>query len=383
MQGRPQFAEPTYRAPFGGWHSQLPAHIIPSSHSPFHENVLFRNGEILAAPNFKYALSNPIDRLPVRAINSFVDNNTVAHTVAITGGTLYQLINNPIYKDPQPAGNRSIDNPWFWVAVDNFDPAGQNTPIASRIFLNKVYYTGGTHFVYSWNGIDTTVVKENELQGGFFLGELGFHLIILNTVELEGTDVVSYPQRVRWTPSGLPDVWNPASNPGAGFNDMLDVPDSISGFITLGRVGYIFRANGITQMSLTGRGSIPFKFDHLWSSDKGIGNIYPFGIASYGATGIFISSEDIYKITPGSFENIAGGARDKIFEDLADAAFTPIGTITPAITKKFIYPCYMLFIPRKNFSTIMWTYNIEDKNWSRRVIDRGIVTAQPRTVMVK
>ena len=73
--------------------------------------------------------------------------------------------------------------------------------------------------------------------GAYFIGELNFQVIILNTVEQVYQQGVQYfPQRVRWSASGLPYTytyaqngtqtlvggWDPTVNTSAGYNDMLD-----------------------------------------------------------------------------------------------------------------------------------------------------------------
>lgn len=195
--------------------------------------------------------------------------------------------------------------------------------------------------------------------GAFFLIELNAQLIMLNTVESSGGN---FPQRVRWTPSGLPTIWDPNVNIGAGFNDELDVSDSILGAFTVGTTAFILRTNGITELTSTGTGINPFNFNHLWASDRGIGNIYPFGYASYGPLGIFISSDDIYNVSLGGFKRIGGVARDAIYNDLFAAIGPPVGSIIPYYQLNYVYNHYRLSIPQSN-GTKTWVYAIEDDSW--------------------
>jgi hypothetical protein len=195
--------------------------------------------------------------------------------------------------------------------------------------------------------------------GAYFLIELNAQLIMLNTVE----DGQNFPQRVRWSPSGLPTIWDPDVNIGAGFNDLLDVPDAITGALTVGTTAFILRNNGVTEVTSTGQGINPFDFDHLWASDRGIGNIYPFGYASYGPLGIIISSDDIYNISLGGFKRIGGRARDAIYNDLFSTTGVPIGAIIPYYSGKYVYNHYRLSIPQGS-NNKTWVYSIEDDNWS-------------------
>lgn len=371
MQYKPQYAEPSYQAPWQGINVQEPEILMAPAAVPKCSNFIFRNGEIVSAPRFKkLTIPHPESPTPVRGLSSFVDNNNVAHTVAITARQLFQL--NRIYG--------RIPTEYVWKGVDSY--AGADVPIQPLVFLNKVYWTAATPGLWSWDGIKSSVTKESDY-GAYFFGQLGFHLILLNTVEPDAQDgTFNYTQRVRWSATGLPNVWEPSANPNAGYNDQLDVPDGITGWLSIGNSGFIFRNNGITKMVLTGNGLKPFDFYHLWGSDKGVGSIYPQTVAGYGSVGMFISSEEIYKVTQNSFENVGGKARDAILSDLADATEVPTASIIPNLNRKFQYLTYQLAIPTKG-DTKLWIYHIEDGNWTQRFLSEVIISSRMRMVATR
>ena len=197
--------------------------------------------------------------------------------------------------------------------------------------------------------------------GGYFLIELNAQLLMLNTVESVGGN---FTQRIRWCPSGIPTIWDPNVNIGAGFNDELDVADSIMGAFTVGTTAFILRNNGITEVTSTGNGINPFNFNHLWASDRGIGNVYPYGYAAYGPLGIFISSDDIYNVSLGGFKRIGNTARNAIYNDLAQSTGVPIASIVPFYQGNYIYNHYRLAIPQGN-NNVTWVYSMEDDMWVR------------------
>lgn len=215
--------------------------------------------------------------------------------------------------------------------------------------------------------------------GGFFLIELNSQLLLLNTTEgpTNGAGTQSFTQRIRWCPSGLPTIWDPLVNLGAGFNDELDVSDNIMGAMTVGTTAFIFRNNGITEVTSTGNGVNPFTFNHLWASDRGIGNIFPFGYASYGPLGIFISSDDVYNVSLGGFKKIGGVNRDAIFADLYITTGTPIASIVPAYQGNYVYNEYRLAIPQ-GFNTVLYRYSIDDDSWQRDYLNNKIMTGISR-----
>jgi hypothetical protein len=197
--------------------------------------------------------------------------------------------------------------------------------------------------------------------GAFFLIELNAQLIMLNTIESVGGN---FQQRIRWCPSGLPTIWDPAVNIGAGYIDELDVSDAITGAFTVGTTAFILRTNGITEATSTGNGINPFNLNHLWASDRGIGNVLPFGYAAYGPLGIFISSDDIYNVSLGGFKRIGGVARDSVYNDIYAATSNPIGSIVPYYQKNYVYNHYRLSIPQGQ-NNVTWIYSLEDESWQR------------------
>lgn len=171
-------------------------------------------------------------------------------------------------------------------------------------------------------------------------------------------------------------TFDPGVNVSAGFNDFIDCPDIITGLMALGREGFVFRQNGITHMTPTGKGVAPFDFNHMWSSQNGIGNVYPFTIAQYGNTGVFISFEQIYQITPGALQPIGGGARDAIMVDLAKSTGSPKASIDRGFNLGYTFLNYHLRIPLDN-ATRSYVFSMEENNWTSWTTTGVWPTGQP------
>lgn len=272
-------------------------------------------------------------------------------------------------------GQQIIDSNKNLQVANNSGKSGTAAPVwGNTIGAQTIDNTGTPIPVITWteNGVNINSpsgfvnacivdATNGVTAGGYFLIELNAQLLMLNTVESVGG---IFPQRIRWCASGLPTIWDPNVNIGAGFNDELDVADSIMGAMTVGTTAFIYRNNGITEVTSTGNGINPFNFNHLWASDRGIGNVYPFGYASYGPLGIFISSDDIYNVSLGGFKRIGGTARDSIYNDLALNTGVPIASIVPYYQSNYVYNHYRLAIPQGNKS-VTWIYSIEDDMWVR------------------
>lgn len=239
----------------------------------------------------------------------------------------------------------------------------------------------GSGFTIFITGVTSTPVIGSV--GAAFLAESNNSLLLLNTTEQTGpTAIQTYSQRERWSANGLPNVWDPNVNISAGSNDFLDVPDAITGALTMGSsVVYIFRTNGITEQTVNGSGSLPYTWNHLWGEQHGIGNVYPYTIDSYGSVGFFVDFENVYQVSVYSFEPIGGTARDAIMADLANTnAGQPIGGVCDQLVNGVVYLTYMLCIPfgsGPNIGTKIWKYSLEDKTWTPDFVSGFIATSRP------
>lgn len=393
-----------YEGPFSGLDVQKPETLISDKASPDFNNFMLRNAELRSRPAFVQALAGAGQWQ--LGIVSFLDINGTYHTVVWSGNRLYQY-------DPSLLPG----NPWVGMVGAPGDM--ETNPVTYRIFGNTVYYSnigfiaspphpaGGssipptiTPFVAYWNGLDAAPVYQHtysdasvsysiagisladsptvggSLPGGptmtgplaigaGFISELNNHIILANVVvKDQGTGIIyNYPNLVWWSANGLPLQWDPTQNTSAGFNPFLDVSDQITGLAMLGVAGYIFRTNGITQMTPTGSAAAPFEFDHMWASEHGIGNVQPWSIAQYGPTCVLVAQDNIYSLSVTNAQPIGGTARDAIMADIAASTGTPFAAILPIYKAGYVYLTYNILIPFDTFVR-QYVYSFEEQNWS-------------------
>jgi len=394
-----------YEGPYQGLDVEHPETLISDKASPNFNNFMLRNAELRSRP----ALVQPFAGFGSYqlGITSFLDINGTYHTVGWSGTELFQ------YDPTLLPGNP-------WRDMGQSAPGNMEiNPVAYRAFANTVYYTdigfiaspphtaGGSSkpptilpFMGYWDGIlsvpvfSTTFADASialsaagisrtnsptvggSLPGGptmvgplaigaGFIGELNNQLILANvSVKDQGTGTIfKFPNLIWWSANGLPLQWDPTVNTSAGFNPFLDVPDLITGMATLGIAGYIFRTNGVTQFTPTGSAVTPFQFDHMWSSEHGIGNVQPWSIAQYGPNCAFIAEDNIYSLSVTTAQPIGGTARDAIYSDIANSVAQPFANITPKFKAGYVYLTYVLLIPMNGFVR-MYVYSFEDKNWA-------------------
>ena len=375
--------EVVYAAPWKGLNNSSPDIYLDPSESPALSNIWLRNMEIQSAPNFAFAFVGPEPNNPSLGQVSFMDANATIHTCAFTTRGMFQLGSN----NATPSGN-----PWSSVGGLALNPG---VPVSARSFANLLYWTNGSPYLQSWDGIASASLLVSGLTssifggvgssiGGVYLYELNDQLCLLNVSILNAAStgstpagsVTNLPQRLWYSANGVPNQFDPTVNISAGFVDFLDVPDIFTGVMALGEVAYMFRTNGITEQTITGNPLAPFYFDHLWASEQGIGNVYPWSIAQYGSSGFFVSTEDIYSASVYKFDPIGGKAREAIMRDLSRAILNPVANVIPSQSYGFIYVCYELCIPLQGFTRI-YRYSTEDHNWMQHDLTGYQITGRP------
>ena len=379
MSDKNQQVKFTYQGPWAGVDTSLPETDIQPNSSPFISNCILRTGELRSRMPFTPLFAAPNDGTAVRSLTCMLDVNAVVHTIAISQLAIYQLSAN------WPDMLRRGTNPWLVLA--NFSSAQADSPFALAILQAQLYFTNGGNAIFNWNGLTNTIqniasLADGTVFGAFYLMELNSKLVAAYISETKNGVTNSFPYRVRWTASAQPTAWDVTTNIAAGFTDMFDVSDIITGMLPIGRTGYIYRTNGITEMIPNSSGG-GFDFDHLWASDRGIGNILPQSIAGFGPMNIFVSGDEIYQITPSGLNGIGKVSLNAIKSDLANAAGTVMGTIVPYMAQDYVYTVYMLIIPFDDQSAAMWLYDIKEQSWTRWRTTNKTFTCKPRYVYLQ
>jgi len=187
----------------------------------------------------------------------------------------------------------------------------------------------------------------------------------------------NYPYQYAWSaPQGAYSQFNPLTTQngiaiatGAGFNNLPDVEDTITGYISTGPTQFVLRGQGITEVSPLNSGINPFSFDHLWASNKGIGTIYPGTVSQYGSLGGFLSDTDIFTLGYSGLNSISFKALSAIYQDL-------IGTCGGNNIAGGMGPIYLngevsnVFIlaacdTSSNPTIYIWMFNFRTNEWFR------------------
>lgn len=391
-----------YGPPWQGVDSSAPENLIAEGATPFSDNIYIWRNELFSYPRFQQQFPQPYgDLTRIRALFSGLFRNInytgpapappVLTTPsqdrvvgAITDNALYVL--HPYWRNnfTSPGADLFIDDPNWQkgadLSADILTNPYTNISFPYVISNNILYFSKGRGRIYSWDpslwnnqtgGTLTTLVDGI---GCMFMAMINEHLVCAYTNEnkapLPDPESGLHPTRIRWTPSGIFNIFDPTVNVGAGLVDLQDVADAITGIIPLGRSALIIRTNGVTEMFPLGSGINPFGFNNMWASEHGIGSIFIGTVDNWGSMGAFVSEEDIYIVTPASFKGIAGKAKQAIYADLLNKTMydSVLGRMIPGIADGHSHFMYQLYIPDTVSGTvpILWTYSFDQDCWFRK-----------------
>jgi hypothetical protein len=257
----------------------------------------------------------------------------------------------------------------FSVTVPNYTG---NPTIGSLTFKN----INGVCF-FSWAGLPYILQHNNvaasiltDFLGAAILNEINGRLIAADVYQFAAGVTTEFPYQIAWSAAaGDYGQFNPLVGglvTGAGFNNLPDVEDTITGFFTTGPTGYIIRGQGITEMSPLNSGIQPFDFNHLWASHKGIGTIYPTTVSQYGSLGCFMSDTDIFTLGYEGIQTIAGKAKSFIYQNaiVKNAAFSICAGLGPIQINGEVFLSYCIaYRQGTGANVIIYCYNFVTKEW--------------------
>jgi hypothetical protein len=210
--------------------------------------------------------------------------------------------------------------------------------------------------------------------GCSFLREMSGRLVAMNVWQVFGGVPTNYPYQIAWSADsqqyGIWNVLDISGNPtGAGFNNLPDCEDVITGAQFTGPTGYIYRQQGITEITGLNSGIQPFNFNHLWASYKGIGTVYSNSLDQYGTEAAFLSDSDVFSFGMSGLASISGTAKQAIYEDLLLSSNNVFGLVCPIQFDSEPEMFYILVMQplaavAGSYQTIFWMYSYVTQEWT-------------------
>jgi hypothetical protein len=253
-----------------------------------------------------------------------------------------------------PPGSNSIRIPSQTINVPNIPGVTDITDIQIRIITQAS--ASGVNEANSWGSVLSATAE---------------------LVTAASLVISQFPYQYAWSAAeGQYSIFNPQTVQGgvtvvtgAGFNNLPDVEDEITGLFNTGPTEFVLRSQGITEVTPLNNGIEPFDFNHLWASHKGIGTVYPNTVGQYGGLGQFLSDTDIFSFGYEGINTASGKATSAIYEDLIGTCQGNqlSGGLGPLYINGEVYLAYILtaVLPTAPYTMYTWLLNTKTKEWYR------------------
>ena len=151
---------------------------------------------------------------------------------------------------------------------------------------------------YSGPGLFTTSTMYN---GMGVIRKFAGSLIGLRVQNQLGVYTQNQDMIFAWSAGEDLDEWSPVSNTGnvtgAGFEELADIADYLTGLIVTSGTAFIIRSNGISYATATGNATLPFAVNHIGLGEQGEGAQVTNLVCQYDQTGAFVGNTDIFQIS--------------------------------------------------------------------------------------
>lgn len=368
-----------YEHPWGGVAIDADPADINANEFPIATGIFIKNGRLNAAGWGNTSAFNYSD----------TTNQHYFSTAAISFLTVItDLNNNPsLYAFGFNSGNITV---WQYSFTTNgfsvvATLAGSGTLDCYQTIAGVVYifdYFNGRMLVF--NSRTNSLTVGQTFVGGKYCCVISGYLLTANSNQPTDSPAQK-TNRYNWSSPFGYTTWDPGVDRTAGFNTITSTSDQITGMFSMGNVGYVLRNQGLTQLTPAGIGIQPFDTTDLWNSQFGIGCTYPTSFAQYGNLAVWANDNNIYAFVSGAIpQAITGSAKAAIYADLnlyenRGEILTFVGgsfsntseySTVPELTYTLVIINYNNVVGNNDIiSTNIWTYNLNNKTWTKQVPD--------------
>ena len=171
-------------------------------------------------------------------------------------------------------------------------------------------------------------------QGVRQLKKFGGSLIGLGVIPAPGAVLTGLDMMFAWSAALNLDVWNPLdlnnNITGAGFNQLADIGDYLSGLVVSNGTAFILRAEGESYATSTGNATSPFNWAHISLGDTGEGAQFPALVCQYGQTGAYVGNSNIYQVSS-SISAIGDKIKTALYNVLGGTNVADLSCVTCAL----------------------------------------------------
>jgi hypothetical protein len=197
-----------------------------------------------------------------------------------------------------------------------------DTPPASCVAV------GGTLYIGNVGPVILKYIPESFQVSTFYQGvktlrRFAGSLIGLGMISASGVVNTNQDMMFLWSAAQNLDIWAPVTATGnitgAGFEQLADINDFLTGLIVSNNTAFIIRSQGLSYASALASGTNPYQISHVALGDKGEGGQLPALVTQYNESGVFVGNTDIYRVA-GSLTSIGTKIRASFYTTLATNA---------------------------------------------------------------
>ena len=257
------------------------------------------------------------------------------------------------------------------------DGTGSGT-VLSTILPNKasIASVGGTLYI---GNIGPAIIKyggpgafatSTTLQGVRVLRKFAGSLIGLGLIPAPGTVIASVDMIFAWSATNDLDTWAPlgldGNVTGAGFAQLTDIGDYLTGLIVTNATAFIIRSQGVSYATATGNAASPFNFSHIGLGDEGEGAQVTALLSQYDQTGVYVGNTDIYQIS-NTIASIGARIKALLLSSLdVNGISTSVATSVTLGGDSFPLLSFIVGVYSGSYrttQTTMFTYNPSNDSW--------------------
>lgn len=333
----------------------------------------------------------------VAAINAGPDPNVTAsssidgYSIVLTANYVGIDGNNITVEDQSVNATVTLPPPFYFTArvprnLEGGLNAASNEAPRGFYYPASIASVGGTLYIanlgpmilkYSGPGLFTT---SSLYQGVGVLRKFAGSLIGLRVSPQLGTFVQNQDMIFAWSAAEDLDVWDAVAADGnvtgAGFTQIADIGDYLSGLVVSNNTAFIIRSQGLSYALALGSGSDPYQIAHIGLGDEGEGSQAGALCCQYDQTGAYVGNSDIYQIS-NSISAIGGKVRSMLFAALTAEVFSYISSNACAVQiGGDVYPLIAFQI-----GAAIFVYNTSNQTWMRYNAPLNTVLPVIRTLL--
>jgi hypothetical protein len=259
------------------------------------------------------------------------------------------------------------------------DDGTNSGTVLSTVLPNKasIASVGGTLYI---GNIGPAIIKyggpglfvtSTTLQGVRILKKFAGSLIGLGLIPAPGTVIASVDMIFAWSATDDLDTWAPlgldGNVTGAGFAQLADIGDYLTGLIVTNATAFIIRSQGISYATATGNAASPFNFNHIGLGDEGEGAQVTALLSQYDQSGLYVGNSDVYQVANG-ISAVGAKIKTALFNALNENSFKLFGNTSCAVMTASETVLFLLAI-----GNVIYIYNPSNATWQTVTLSTSAV----------